>query len=162
MAGHNLYIYLRGGRGDAFVTDLWDGQLPTEEGTLPVGEPDDEDYVPPDGEGEEVSEPYRDIFTAASELTYASENTTYFKAQASSALIYTEPSISAPSPTGLGTGGTLTGHPAASTSDEINHVKPRQFTKVCTWLMFEEIGEDGATFKFRKADVIGWGKHARL
>ncbi len=164
MAAHNLYLYLRGGRGDAFVTDLWDGLLPTEEGTVDTttGEPDD-------GLGVEVSEPYRDVFTAVgASLIYHSMNSSPLSFQTSSALIFDSPAVTSPSFVGSGPGsGSYPGQVTASdlqasNSDEIAHVKPRQFAKVCTWLKFQETGADGAIFKFRKADVIGWGKHARL
>lgn len=162
---HKLYVYLTGGRGDAYVTDAWDGAPPEEEGTLPVDE-----ETPGDGKGLEASEPYRDIFPASTQSWLQMPNpdggTIYDSLTAMSGVIMKDPQIGGYYvPIG---GGSLTsvsfvkatGTPSFTTSDEVGHEKPRQTTKVCTWLVFEEEGT-GATFKFRKNQVIGWGKNPR-
>lgn len=135
----DTYIYLRGGRGDGFVP-TWTGTV-AEQGMV------DTSGAIVGSDGKEVSEPYRDVFQSSAEFaTLAGRN-----------------NISAPGiianaiAAGGGTGGIEASFLADS--DEVAHVKPRQYFKVFTWLVFTS--SNGLTYKFRKADIIGWGSRAR-
>ncbi|OYW74637.1 MAG: hypothetical protein B7Z37_16945 [Verrucomicrobia bacterium 12-59-8] len=179
-----LYVYLKGGRGDAHVTDLWDGAEPGEEGTFnnASGEMS--------AEGLEVGDPYRDIHNystsvlnalAASGLTTAGGvtllNGTALVAASTTPTLLTGLLDANNLPLGgthasnepglhvgpVGSAGPVVmelGNITPHVSDEVANAKPRLFTKVCTWLIFKEVGE-AATYKFRKADVLGWGANPR-
>lgn len=161
----DIYIYLKGGRGDGFVPD-WNGVDPmeAEEGTLT------------DGEGLEVSEPYRDIFPAETNVgiraTYTDAGETHTgrgtmpmkTAFLPGDELALEAGWSGPVIAGITQWASIYAlDPKFTTSDEVAHTAPRQFTKVCTWLVFTSVGEPGSEypFKFRKADVIGWGTRPR-
>ncbi len=163
----DIYIYLKGGRGDGFVPN-WNGDDPMtlEEGTLAAGE------TPADGLGLEVSEPYRDIFQATSTFRRTPLNLAGDGTMNSSPVVagahgtyYIEDPNLATWLTGHSnpiTDGGVTGTAKVTHSDEVTHKSPRQYTKVCTWLVFKSVdGADEYPFKFRKADVIGWGSRAR-
>jgi hypothetical protein len=154
---HKLYVYLKGGRGDAYVTDNWDGVAP-----------EDADIV----EEAEKSQPYRDIFTSSTPVTIKQNvaegdgtlvpsktfetpgNAVHFPAVAIEgwATGFDAPFVDA---------GLIGSTPTATTSDELAHEPPRQADLTYTWLIFREAGADGASFKFRKDLVIGYGKNPR-
>lgn len=143
-----LYIYLKGGRGDAKVTEIWDGAAPTEEGMV------DGSGVIVGTAGKEVADPYRDIFESTHvDKTYVGwtqngvPQTPIDQGGAVSNLYPTDGSTPT-SPSGV-----------SRISDDVEHVPPRQYYKVYTWLVFEDT--DGAVYKFRKADLIGWGSFPR-
>lgn len=153
-----LYVYLKGGRGDAYATSIWNGAAPTEEGALDVNN------EPADANGLEVAEPYRDIHDGSFNLLYSASGASSATVPVDSAFVLDNAdviTVTAPvggvTPTGANV--RPTGDILASTSDEKAHVKPRQYTKVFTWLVFKDTEE--ATYKFRKADVIGWGSNPR-
>lgn len=145
----DIYVYLRGGRGDGFVPE-WTGEV-SEEGMV------DSSGVAVDENGKEVSEPYRDIFApTGSTAALLNVNGSAY------AVTRTDLRLSNPSLVAPATGpiqGYLSGTLAATDSDEISHTKPRQYFKVFTWLAF--VSSNGQTYKYRKADVIGWGSQAR-
>lgn len=172
----DIYIYLKGGRGDGFVPG-WDGTEPTTEGTF-----DNTTGVMSD-EGREVGEPYRDIFQQGGQpfsvrqmeeinvgegapVMYNAEKpftlpqgSVYYATGVSKSFWHTYVDIE------NNAGGPITNGGAAieadlevSNSDDLAHTKPRLFTKVCSWLVFTA---EAGVFKFRKADVIGWGGRAR-
>lgn len=150
-----LYVYLKGGRGDAHVTDTWDGDEPTEEGTLDV------DGVPVDGKGKEAIAPYRDIFTPTAPMNFREVNAsanTFNVVQSSTEFVGTAaPTITAP--TGTNSVGTVSATLAVANSDERLHVPPRQSFAVFTWLIFRDI--NGAVYKARKDLTLGWGQNPR-
>jgi hypothetical protein len=140
-----LYVYLKGGRGDAKVTEIWDGAAPTEKGMV------DASGVIVGTDGKEVGEPYRDIsrtsVSGSSSTVGGSVNVTGSLPGVGS--IETAVGVS-----------TLTVTPTLTTgSDEVEHVRPRQHYKVYTWLVFAD--DDGTPYEFRKADVLGWGSYPR-
>jgi len=150
-----LYVYLKGGRGDAHVTETWNGSEPTEEGTV------DGSGAALDGKGKEVIPPYRDIFTPSHPVKFRKTNTT----SGSTELVETStefvgtatPQIEAPS--GVLNFGQVTATLAVANSDERLHVPPRQANAVFTWLIFHDI--NGAIYKARKDLTIGWGQNPR-
>lgn len=99
----DIYVYLKGGRGDGYVP-LWTGA-----------------YT--DTLVDEKSAAYRDIFPSTSSLYIGSP---VAQISTSTALTYVGPVVD---PSGEVTGTTYT----ASTSDEIAHVEPRDFDKTFTW-----------------------------
>ena len=140
----DTYIYLKGGRGDGFVP-LWTG-LVSEEGM--VGSTGTSLGTT----GLEVSDPYRDIFPSST-------------ASQSSAVEYAGfASWPIPGP-GKGDnfypddGSTVASNAKARLSDEVQHVKPRQFARVATWLIFTSLS--GLSYKFRKDQILGWGSQPR-
>lgn len=181
---HKLYVYLSGGRGDAYVTDLWDGLPPEDEGMV------NEEGMVVGGEeaaGKEVGRPYRDIFNASSEFAtvpinigvngdtknisgrhpahgaYYIESTTPGAWWTGTDFVVAGAGLMGGdyvTPPGGGTP-VMTNNVKVTHSDEIVHRAPRQHFEVHTWLVFKEAGEAGAVFKFRKEQVIGWGKNAR-
>ena len=167
MAGKNLYLKLTSGEY-VHVTDDWDGQAPTEEGMV------DSDGVAVDANGKEVSDPYRDIHRYTSYLKAVEMGNPsfydYIESDAvtvAAALIPTEPltvkatdifvSGSSESFTRTVKHSPLPAGFISSTSDEVAHRAPRQFAKVYTWLVFED-AEGGTAYKWRKAEIMGWGK----
>jgi hypothetical protein len=153
-----LYVYLKGGRGDAYVSSIWDGAEPTEEGAL------DENNEPEDAKGLEVADPYRDIHDGSATMVYSAAGASSGQVPVASALVLQDDeTIDVTAPTGgvspAGVNVVPQGDIKASTSDEKAHVKPRQYTKVFTWLVFKDTDE--ATYKFRKAEVLGWGSNPR-
>lgn len=150
----DTHIYLKGGRGDGFVPN-WTGHV-TEEGMV------DSDGVVVGSDGKEVSDPYRDSFVPQG-FTVGSSNVhgvTTLTLQ--SAAFSNDETVTVTAPTnfgGSGGGVAAGGDMKSSTPDEISHTKPRQYFKVFTWLLF--LSSNGLTYKFRKADVIGWGGRAR-
>lgn len=148
----DTYIYLRGGRGDGFVP-LWTGAV-AEEGMVT----EDGDAV--GNEGKEVGEPYRDIFVVQPLTVSVSSGLGTTNAPSMTGLLLTAPTVTAA--TGVGNAGaSVSGSDFTGTaSDEVAHVKPRQFFKVCTWMAFTSA--NGLEYKFRKADVVGWGGQARI
>lgn len=146
-----LYVYLKGGRGDAKVTEIWDGAAPTEKGMV------DASGVIVGTDGKEVAEPYRDIFRTTIEAD-CGVSTVDLNIKGSipgvgsvAALLNAPPGGSTPSITGTPT--------LTDESDEVAHTKPRQYYKVYTWLVFAD--DDGTPYEFRKADVLGWGSYPR-
>jgi hypothetical protein len=137
----DTYIYLNGGRGDGFVP-LWTGTL-SEEGLV-----DKNGNVLVLG-GQEMSEPYRDIFTSSS-LTQNYTSFYWGNPQPVTSVannVYTDD-----------------GRPSAYNgnsrlSDEVAHAKPRQYVRLGTWLIFTS--QSGLTYKFRKDQVLGWGSQPR-
>lgn len=163
MAGKNLYLKLTSGEY-VHVTDDWDGQAPTEEGMV------DSDGVAVDANGKEVSDPYRDIhrytsYLKAVEMATPSANdiTMSDPVTVAAALIPTEPlTVKATDVVITYSLKTIKHSPLpagfiSSTSDEVAHRAPRQFAKVYTWLVFED-AEGGTAYKWRKAEIMGWGK----
>lgn len=144
-----LYVYLKGGRGDAKVTEIWDGAEPTEEGMV------DTSGVIVGTDGKEVSEPYRDDFPSTTRG--------YSGANSGAGLTATFDSTVAVNNAYLAEGAVAMGGGVGSIisklSDAVAHVKPRQYYKVYTWLVFED--DDGTPYKFRKADIVGWGSYPR-
>ncbi len=55
--------------------------------------------------------------------------------------------------------GTATNSGKGRLSDEVSHVKPRQYSRVSTWMIF--ISQNGLSYKFRKDSVLGWGSKPR-
>ncbi len=169
----DIYIYLKGGRGDGFVPQ-WNGSDPmaVEEGTLANGEDS-----PADGKGREVSEPYRDIFPAETQVSFIApgvnndnEPRDFIGSAAMKTAIlpgeglFLKGGESGPIVVGENAYASIfADEPAFTTSDEVAHTAPRQFTKVCTWLVFTSVDaeENEYPFKFRKADVVGWGTKQR-
>lgn len=146
----DTYIYLRGGRGDGFVPQ-WDGTL-TEEGMV-----DGSGAVVAVGDeepGKEVSEPYRNIFPST---TNSPNYKSYFFF--ASPYQYTDGGSVNNAYQDDGAAITLEGA-KSRLSDEVKGVTPRQFFKVYTWLLFTSA--NGLVYKFRKADVIGWGARPRV
>lgn len=146
MPSTTLWVYLSGGRGDVKVTEEWDGNPPTEEGHVDLS------GAPDDGEGKEAGEPYRDIFPST--------------LRTPSFTLVSPPGAGPPSTQYgyAGEGADLTVYNSAVTgrlSDEVKHEKPRQFQKICTWIIFTE-DTSGAVFKFRKSSVVGWGRFPRV
>jgi len=139
-----LYVYLQGGRGDSPATETWNGLAPTEEIT------------------QEKSEFYRDIFGVSTTLLYPG-STTLARNPTSvptlSGITFTTPVATAPSWSSGEIDGGITGTLGSTTSDEVGHEPPRQTDKAVTWLIFED--EAGTPYKFRKAQVIGWGNSPR-
>lgn len=164
----DIYIYLKGGRGDGFVPG-WNGSV-EEEGTLILNEADE---LVPDGKGLEHSEPYRDIFQQGGQKFWNSQSVGEGRVENSSIddrYRYNLPPGNVYYATGVEqeawVSGSVGGAPITATletsaSDDIAHTKPRQFTRVATWLIFGSTLGDAFKFKFRKADVIGWGGRAR-
>ena len=140
----DTYIYLKGGRGDGFVP-LWTG-LVSEEGMV------NSTGTSLGTTGLEVSDPYRDIFPSS---TLNQSTSVEFGGFASWVV---------PGP-GTGTAyypddGAYAGTAAKSRlSDEVLHVKPRQFARVATWLIFAS--QSGLSYKFRKDQILGWGSQPR-
>ena len=140
----DTFIYLKGGRGDGFVP-LWTG-LVSEEGMV------NDTGTSLGTTGLEVSDPYRDIFTST-----ALNQTTGVEYGGFAAW---------PTP-GPGTGtnyypdeGSSSAYSAKGRlSDEVLHVKPRQFARVSTWLIFTS--QSGLSYKFRKDQILGWGSQPR-
>lgn len=149
MAGKNLYLKLTSGEY-VHVTDDWDGQAPTEEGMV------DSNGVAVDANGKEVSDPYRNIHRDTS-VTVGAYNAGYGLLTLPGIAI--EPATLVPAPPGFSSGvAQLTvGDLEVRVSDEIKKVPPRQFAKVYTWLVFED-AEGGTAYKWRKAEIMGWGK----
>ncbi len=163
MAGYNLYLKLMSGEV-VHVTDAWDGAAPTEEGMV------DANGIAVDANGKEVSDPYRDIHRYTSPLKAvefanpsASDFTMSDAVTVAAALIPTEPlTVKATDIFISGSLRTIKHSPLpagfiSSTSDEVAHRAPRQFAKVYTWLVFED-AEGGTAYKWRKAEIMGWGK----
>lgn len=151
MAGYNLYLKLMSGEV-VHVTDAWDGAAPTEEGMV------DANGIAVDANGKEVSEPYRNIhnnstrvgayngrYGALDMVGVSVEPETLVPAGATAL-------VSAKDLAQLTIGGLI-----VHVSDHIKKVPPRQFAKVYTWLVFEDV-ETGIAYKWRKSEVIGWSK----
>lgn len=139
-----LYVYLQGGRGDSPATETWNGLAPTEEIT------------------QEKSEFYRDIFGVSTTLLYPGSSVFAglpTSVQTLSGITFTTPVATAPSWSSGEIDGGITGTLGSTTSDEVGHEPPRQTDKAVTWLIFED--EAGTPYKFRKAQVIGWGNSPR-
>ena len=140
----DTYIYLKGGRGDGFVP-LWTG-LVSEEGMVSAT------GVTLGTAGQEVSDPYRDIFPSTT------------MSQTSNAVMIGFSFVNLPT-VGAGAGyypedgATVSSSPKARLSDEVLHVKPRQFARVATWLIFTS--QSGLSYKFRKDQILGWGSQPR-
>lgn len=128
----DIYIYLKGGRGDGFVTG-WNGTAPSEENTTENGEP------------------YRNIIPGVSnpELgTLGFQGGPGF--------------VNVPTLTVSGGGTPVSSvslvKDDALTEMSGTPTPPRAWTRTVTWLIFT--GTAGP-FKFRKDLVIGWGTAAR-
>lgn len=169
---HKLYVYLSGGRGDAYVTDLWDGLPPEDEGMVDA-EGNIVEEEEGEGKGKEVGRPYRDIFASSLEFNTAplnigtgGDNKLLSGRHPAHGAYYIEEVSPAAWSTGtnfvIGAAGLVAETVKVSHSDEMVHHAPRQHYQVHTWLVFKEAGGGGATFKFRKEQVIGWGKNARV
>ncbi len=195
-----LYVYLKGGRGDAHVTDLWNGAVPEEEGAFNHDAGIGED--PMSAAGREVGEPYRDIHNYSTTVRAVlpgglpkdplEESTPTLPRVSAGDVVLNGTALkvngATPSllnggvyaPDGFAAEGYVTGTTPGlvgvsgtaamvltdltpQVSDEVANTKPRLFTKVCTWLIFKETGVPTPTaiFKFRKADVLGWGCNPR-
>lgn len=145
---HKLYVYLRGGRGDAYVTDNWNG------------------VQPGDHDGEEESEPYRDMSQTVMKVTSQphAAGSGIFSAEGSVVYPGTVTALTTSAYRNIDSGILVTPkvEVEGTPNDEAAGTDPQQFTKHVTWLCFEEAGDDGCVFRFRKADVIGWGKNPRL
>lgn len=176
----DLYVYLRGGRGDGFVPH-WNGFV-DEEGSYNSNPDEGEEAM--SVEGREVGEPYRDIFqgtsgpfvTVPENISVGGGGSTYYHANklvpmqgsgfvvrgplTSEAWFYASPVEEGEVAGEVSTGG-ISGTLEATISDEVGHHAPRQHTKVCTWLIFGSTLGEAFKFKFRKADVIGWGARRR-
>lgn len=134
----DTYIYLQGGRGDGLVP-LWTGSF----------------Y---DALINENSEPYRDIFPAATILQYpAGSGAGFVHVPTVSGIIFTAPVVvpSADSTTAGAVTATLTG----TTSDEYEHIAPRQFVKMATWRHY--LSSNGKYYAFRLVNIIGVGSLSR-
>lgn len=140
----DTYIYLKGGRGDGFVPK-WIGTL-TEEGMV------SDNGTILGTAGREVSEPYRDVFPSSTVSQEYGSYGFYF-----SMIPYMKG--------GMGTtfypdeAGQAANSGKGRLSDEVAHVKPRQFVRATTWMIF--ISQNGLPYKFRKDLVLGWGSQPR-
>lgn len=141
-----LYLTLVSGRTVHVCSD-WDGAAPTRIGTVDAaGDPDD-------GEGIEAGEYYRDSFRMAA--TGDCGVNPDLNVQGT---IPGVGSIKVDTSGGLGPISDVTVTPTLTTpSDEVAHVKPRTWQKVCTWLVFT--GTAG-TYHWRAASVDGWSSKA--
>lgn len=148
-----LYVWFKGGRGDALMTSTWDGAHPDEIGSL------DANGVPVDGQGKEAIPPYRDIFTPTAPVSFFESNAlNHITVASSTEFVGTgTPVIGAPS-AGAPVG-TVSATLAVANSDERLHVAPRQSFAVFTWLIFHSI--TGAVYSARKDQVLGWGESLR-
>lgn len=157
----DTYIYLKGGRGDGFVPQ-WTGEL-AEEGTTEKGEP------------------YRNEFQATVQLDNSASASSGFTSGASAYWGTGANSSNGSASSGFGGQLTTPGHLTkvvitketvgataqavnitptfGSLSDSVSGAAPRQFDKSATWLVF--ISSNGLGYKFRKADVVGWGSQNR-
>lgn len=149
----DTYVYLRGGRGDGFVPD-WTGAL-TEEGEV------DSSGAIVGTAGKEVSEPYRDIFDTSGNLVYSVSGASSASVPMVGGVLATgdltiTPPVGGVTPTGVII---LPDAVEVTNSDEKLHLKPRQYYKVFTWLVFTSA--NGLAYKFRKADVVGIGSMPR-
>jgi len=132
----DTYIYLRGGRGDGFVS-LWTGEV-SQEDTLEQGDP------------------YRNTVAGTVTATGVISNPGYVNIPTPA----TQPiQIGGVSPVdGIDFNLDLI------IDDQIKDAKdgdcpPRKWTRTVTWLCFT--AASGLVFKFRKPDVIGWGSNSR-
>ncbi|MBB5035561.1 beta strand repeat-containing protein [Prosthecobacter vanneervenii] len=140
----DTYIYLKGARGDGFVP-LWTGAL-SEEGMV------SDTGTSLGTSGKEVSEPYRDIFPStafaqSTAVSYGGFAAWVVPGPGTGANLY------------LDDGTAATNSPKSRLSDEVGHVKPRQYARVATWLIFTS--QSGISYKFRKDQVVGWGSQPR-
>ena len=128
----DIYIYLKGGRGDGFVTG-WNGTAPTEENTTENGEP------------------YRNTIPGSSQ-----PDLTTLGFQGGPGF------VNVPTLTVSGGGYPVNSvalvKDDALTEMSGTPTPPRAWTRTVTWLIFT--GTAGP-FKFRKDLVIGWGTAAR-
>jgi hypothetical protein len=140
----DTYIYLKGGRGDGFVPQ-WTGAL-TEEGMV-----SDSGAIVGTA-GREVSEPYRDIFPSSSVTQNYGSYGFY---------VWQVPYVTGGTASGFypDEAGTAANSGKGRLSDEVSHVKPRQYSRVSTWMIF--ISQNGLSYKFRKDSVLGWGSKPR-
>ncbi len=136
-----LYLHLVNGRC-IHVTDTWDGLEPTEEGMV------DGSGVIEGTDGKEVSDPYRDIFRSSLKGLNSTGGVNFSEEGVLPGVGAITNGFSG-SP--VQATATMT---VASLSDEAGHVKPRQYYKVYTWLVFEDA--ENTPFKFRKASISGW------
>ena len=150
MAGYNLYLKLMSGEV-VHVTDAWDGAAPTEEGMV------DANGIAVDANGKEVSEPYRNIHNNSTRV--GAYNGWYGALDMVGVSV--EPKTLVPAGAGglsaSGLAQLTIGDLIVHVSDHIKKVPPRQFAKVYTWLVFEDV-ETEIAYKWRKSEVIGWSK----
>ncbi|MFC5457339.1 beta strand repeat-containing protein [Prosthecobacter fluviatilis] len=149
----DTYIYLKGGRGDGFVP-LWTGQV-SEEGTTEKGEP------------------YRNEFQTTVQLdnnsAVSSSGTVGYASSGGSASNGFGGQLTTPGHiTKVAITKEIIGYTAqavsvnptyGSLSDSASGTPPRQFDKTTTWLVF--VSSNGLGYKYRKADVMGWGSQRR-
>ena len=152
MADTALYLRLMSG-AKVYVTDKWDGAEPSEEGMVNAsGEPTSSD-------GMEVSQPWRNIHRHATDLYvvnggYAKGILTLKGVALKPDSVAVDATNALSSPFAMAASvGTL----SVKASDDVDGTTPRQFRKVCTWLVFSHT--NGTTkFKWRKDQVMGWGE----
>lgn len=141
----DTYIYLKGGRGDGFVPQ-WTGAL-SEEGMV------SDTGATLGTAGKEVSDPYRDIFPSttfnqSTGVSYGGFAAWVTPGPGSGTNLYPDDGTTAAS---SGSKSRL--------SDEVLHVKPRQYVRVATWMIFTS--QSGLSYKFRKDQIVGWGSKPR-
>jgi hypothetical protein len=139
----DLYVLLANGRGDVKVTDAWDGNAPTELGTV------DENGVWENDGGLETSEPYRNTFPSTTAVPAMAAGSAAILPSVTNGYPAHDATLSSPT----------IGSVKALLSDEQRGLAPRQHRKIVTWLVFTEDG--GAPFHFRKSLVIGWSRFPR-
>lgn len=130
----DTYIYLKGGRGDAFVP-LWTGEVTQEETT-------------------EKGEPYRNSVAGTTTSTGVIGNPGYLNVIEPAAQPFV---IGAPV-------GPVHFNTTLIMDDQLQDAKdgscpPRTWSKTVTWLVF--VSANSLSYKFRKADVLGWGSNPR-
>lgn len=142
-----LYVYLKGGRGDAHICDDWNGEAPTLKGTV------DSDGQPDDGEGIEAGDPYRDIFQSTTgQVNIGGYIGTPIFTSVAFSNGYIDEGV------GVSNAGTTASIVESRLPDDVKHEKPRQFQKVRTWKVFIS---DTAVYEVEAALVIGYGSNPR-
>lgn len=150
----DLYVHLKSGR-TIHVTETWNGVEPTDEGMV------DGSGAIVGTDGKEVSPPYRNIFRTPLTVEASVNTSQYVRATGVLPGFGTFPAHYTDERTNTPQEVTGDINPTLSVeSDEVAGTKPRQYFQVYTWLVFTDL--DGRPYKYRKADVLGWGSKAPL